>query len=222
MNSGGCGQDVPRRLTLPVKPRISMFMPRPKTSLTRTKNRFAVGARVLITIPGVTGLVTHLDDEPSSLGEYMHTIKTEHGERRELGCSLELIPRAVTNSESAAFAPASSTHIHIGHMENSAFVQGSPGASIHQMFDINSQEFTNFVANLRELVAGAHLAETQRSEADADFATIDAQMKSPNPKTGIIRGSLESVKAILENSAGSFIGTAAYAALLYYLSHMKP
>jgi hypothetical protein len=135
----------------------------------------------------------------------MHTIKTEHGERRELGCSLELIPRAATNAEAPAFAPASSTHIHIEHMENSAFMQGSPGASISQMFDINSQEFTNFVANLRELVAGANLSEAQRSEAGADFDTIDAQMKSPNPKTGIIRASLESVRAILENSAGGFI-----------------
>lgn len=200
-----------------------MVMPRPKTtSLRRTKkNRFAPGARVLIS-SGVTGLVTQVDDEPSSFGEYMHTIKTEHGERRELGCSLELIPRAVTNADSAPFAPASSTHIHIENMENSAFIHGSPGASVSQMFEIKSEEFTNFVANLRELVAGANLSEPQRSEADADFSTIDAQMKSPNPKTGIIRASLESVKAILENASGSLIGTAAYAALVYYLSHMKP
>src|SRR5436309_4046245 len=104
-------------LTLHIRPRISMVMPRPKTTSLRrtTKNRFAPGARVLIS-SGVTGLVTQVDDEPSSLGEYMHTIKTEHGERRELGCSLELIPRAVTNADSAPFAPASSTHIHIENM----------------------------------------------------------------------------------------------------------
>jgi hypothetical protein len=200
-----------------------MVMPRPKTtSFRRTKkNRFAPGANVLIS-SAVKGLVTQVDDEPSSLGEYMHTIRTEHGERRELGCSLELIPKAVTNAESAPSAPGGSTHIHIENMENSAFIQGSPGASVSQMFQIKSEEFTNFVANLRELVAGANLSEPQRSEADADFSTIDAQMKSPNPKTGIIRASLESVKAILENASGSLIGTAAYAALVYYLSHMKP
>src|SRR5260370_5701949 len=210
-------------LTLHIRPRISMVMARPKTTpLRRTKkNRFAPGARVLIS-SGVTGLVTQVDDEPSSLGEYMHTIRTEHGERRELGCSLELIPTAITNAESAPSAPASTTNIHIEHMENSAFMQGSPGASISQMFEIKSEEFTNFVANLRELVAGANLSEPQRSEADADFSTIDAQMKSPSPKTGIIRASLESVKAILENATGSFIGNGAYATLVYYLLHMKP
>lgn len=196
-------------------------MPRPKSAPNKPKKRFDVGARVLISA-GIAGVVTQLDDEPSSLGEYMHTVRTEHGERRELGCSLELIPRAATNSESAPSAPASSTHIHIENMENSAFIQGSPGATISQMFDIRSQEFSNFVANLHELVAGANLSAAQRSESEADFATIDAQMKSPNPKTGIIRASLESVKAILENASGSLIGTAAYAALLYYLSHMKP
>jgi hypothetical protein len=199
-----------------------MTMPGRKTYQRRTRNRFAVGARVLIKMPGVTGEVIQLDDEPSLFGEYMHTVKTEHGDRREPGSNLELIPRAVTNSESAASSPVSSTHIHIERMENSAFMHGSPGASISQAFDIDSQEFTNFVANLRELMAGASLSEAQRSEADADFATIDAQMKSPKPKTGIIRASLQSVKAILENSAGSLIGTGAYAALLYYLSHMKP
>jgi len=201
-----------------------MVMPRPKTtSLRRTKkNRFAVGAKVLVIMPGVTGVVTHVDDEPGMFGEYMHAIKTEHGERHEPGSNLELIPKAVTNAESAPSAPASSTHIHIENMENSAFIQGSPGASVNQMFEIKSEEFTNFVANLRKLVAGANLSEAQRSEANADFGTIDAQMKSPNPKTGIIRASLESVKAILENATGSFIGSAAYATLVYYLLHMKP
>ncbi len=210
-------------LTLHIKPRISMVMPRPKTTPTRRtkKNRFAVGAKVLVIMPGETGVVTQLDDEPSMFGEYMHTIKTEHGERQEPGSNLELIPKPVTNAESES-VPASSTRIHIEKMEHSAFIQGSPGASVTQMFNINSQEFSNFVANLRELVAGANLPETQRSEANADFDTIDVQMKSPNPKTGIIRASLESVKAILENASGSLIGTAAYAALLYYLSHMKP
>ena len=158
-----------------------MVMARPKfTPLRRTKkNRFAVGARVLVIMPGETGVVTQLDDEPSMFGQYTHTIKTEHGERREPGSNLELVPRAATDSESAAHSPVPSTHIHIERMENSAFVQGSPGASVNQMFNINSQEFSNFVANLRELVAGANLSETQRSEVDADFSTIDAQMKSP-------------------------------------------
>jgi hypothetical protein len=57
------------------------------------KKRFAIGARVRVKNPGVSGVVSALDDAPSSLGEYWHTIQTEHGERREPGCNLELVPK---------------------------------------------------------------------------------------------------------------------------------
>jgi hypothetical protein len=195
-------------------------MPRPKSAPNKPKKRFDVGARVLISA-GVAGVVTHLDDEPSVLGEYMHTIETEHGERRELGCSLELIPRAVTNAESRPFG-STPTNIHIEHMENSAFVQGSPGASVNQMFNISSQEFKTFVQNLRELMAGANLADVQQSEADAEFTKLDVELKSPTPNRGIVRGSLQSLRTILENATGSLIGSAAYAALVHYILHLKP
>ena len=43
-------------LTLHIRPRTSMVMPRPKTtSLRRTKKNLAVGGRVLVLMPGVTG-----------------------------------------------------------------------------------------------------------------------------------------------------------------------
>jgi hypothetical protein len=66
------------------------------------KKRFAVGAKVRVILPGVTGLVTQFDDEPTVLGEYWHKIKTQSGERHEPGSNLELISRAITNSESEA------------------------------------------------------------------------------------------------------------------------
>lgn len=46
-------------------------------------------------MPGVNGVVTQLDNEPTSLGEYWHRIHTAHGERREPGCNLELIPTPI-------------------------------------------------------------------------------------------------------------------------------
>src|SRR5882724_2730615 len=97
-----------------------------------TKQRFAIGAKVLVKLPGIIGTVSQVDDELTALFEYWHLVTTEYGERREPGCNLELIPAAKTNSE-----PSGSTRIHIGHMENSALIQNSPGASISQSFDIN-------------------------------------------------------------------------------------
>ena len=66
------------------------------------KNRFAVGAKVRVIMPGVAGVVTQLDDEPTVLGQYWHRISTQSGERHEPGSNLELIPRAITNTEPEA------------------------------------------------------------------------------------------------------------------------
>src|SRR2546425_4274531 len=67
-------------------------------------NRFAVGTKVRVKMPGVNGVVTQLDEEPAALGEYWHTIHEEHGERREPGCNLELIPAPVGMKEGKAKA----------------------------------------------------------------------------------------------------------------------
>jgi hypothetical protein len=124
--------------------------------------------------------------------------------------------------KSTAKPRLSSTNIHIGHMENSAFVQGSPFATVNQTFNISSQEFKTFVQNLRELMAGANLSEVQRSEADAQFSSLDLELNSSTPSRGIVRASLQSLRTILENASGSLIGSAAYAALVQYILHIKP
>jgi hypothetical protein len=57
------------------------------------KKRFAVGAEVRVIRPGMNGVVVQADDKPGASGEYWHRIKTEHGERNDPGCNLELIPK---------------------------------------------------------------------------------------------------------------------------------
>jgi len=69
--------------------------------------RFAVGANVRVRNPGINGVVLELDDEPTVLGEYWHKIQTRHGERKEPGCNLELIPApAGTGQEGLSKAAA--------------------------------------------------------------------------------------------------------------------
>jgi uncharacterized protein (TIGR02391 family) len=63
------------------------------------KKRFAVGAKVYVTRPGCNGVVLEVAEQREALGEYWHRIQTEHGERREPGCNLSLIPKAQTNVE---------------------------------------------------------------------------------------------------------------------------
>jgi hypothetical protein len=62
------------------------------------KKRFAVGAEVRVKMPGVNGVVSQFDSAPTVMGEYWHTVRTEHGDRREPGSNLELIPVPVTNA----------------------------------------------------------------------------------------------------------------------------
>lgn len=71
--------------------RKQQFKPTPK-------KRFAVGAEVRIKMPGVNGVVTQFDTTPTVMGEYWHTVHTAHGDRREPGCNLELVPVPVTNT----------------------------------------------------------------------------------------------------------------------------
>lgn len=76
------------------------------------KKRFAVGAKVRVKMPGVDGVVNQVDDKPTALSEYWHTVQTEHGERREPGCNLELVPRPMTNSEAGATKLTQNIHLH--------------------------------------------------------------------------------------------------------------
>jgi hypothetical protein len=184
---------------------------------TKNKTRFAIGARVLVKRPGVVGTVARVNDAPTIMGEYWHVVTTEHGDRDEPGCNLELVPRAKSN-----FEPFEGARIHIEHMEHSALIQGSPGASISQVSDARSQEFKDLIRDLRELVNGACLSEDQRNEADLRFTSLYVELESPNPRTGVIRECLQSVRAILENTAANLVGSAAYAALVYYILHTKP
>lgn len=66
------------------------------------KNRFAVGARVVVGMSRRVGTVLHVDDEPSAMGEYVHLVRMKDGELKVVGCDLELVPAPQTNMESTA------------------------------------------------------------------------------------------------------------------------
>jgi hypothetical protein len=65
------------------------------------KNRFGVGARVVVGMSRQVGTVLRVDDEPSILGEYVHRVRTKNGELETVGCDLELVPAPQTNESTA-------------------------------------------------------------------------------------------------------------------------
>ena len=87
-------------------------MKSPKRFSLHKKLRFAVAEKIRIKNPGMNGTVLQVDDEQGPLGEYWHTIKTVHGERREPGCNLELIPTPLTASGHRVSIPTQTFHLH--------------------------------------------------------------------------------------------------------------
>src|ERR1700674_1892978 len=132
-------------------------MRRRRNTATSAKNRFAVGANVLITIPGVKGVVTQLDDEPTVLWEYWHTIRTERGERREPGCSLELIPRPISDAE-PDWGTKLAHNIHL-HGDNARLNVNSTDNSTNIASVTNDQLFVQMQEKARSITD-----ETERNE----------------------------------------------------------
>jgi len=84
---------------------------RPRNTAMSAKRRFAVGANVVVRTPGICGVITQVDEQPSVLWEYWHTIRPELGERREPGSNLELVPEPMTNLETKP-TPMTQIHLH--------------------------------------------------------------------------------------------------------------
>lgn len=94
-----------------------------------------------------------------------------------------------------------SSVINIGTMTNSQIQQGSDGSSIGLM-QSHANDVADIVAAIREALSSLQLASEAKSELVSDLDTVDAQLKSPRPKAGVVRESLKSARTILENAAG--------------------
>jgi hypothetical protein len=110
---------------------------------TQQKKRFAVGTHVLIGMGQLPGVVKQLDDRPSTLGEYAHTVETEHGQRRVLGCEMEVVPEPITNADRRPVAGFRDVHMY-GH--NSRLNLNSTDNSTNTVLERNK----NFFADMRQ------------------------------------------------------------------------
>jgi hypothetical protein len=115
------------------------------------------------------------------------------------------------------FAPVSVTQIFYRDVIGSAIQAGSPGATqTTTIGDLNLDRVRQFVERYEEAEPSLGLEAEEAAEAQADIATIRAQLDSPRPKPEIIRGSLRSVRTILEGATGSL----AASGLLELLQHV--
>jgi hypothetical protein len=99
-----------------------------------------------------------------------------------------------------------STVNNIGTMTHSQIQQHSSGSQ-SQLNAEHIKKLTAFLDSVQAAKSDLKVSKTVSSEIDAEIATAKAQLASPKPKTHIISDSLRSLKAILENAAGSVAGT---------------
>src|SRR5580698_1931417 len=76
------------------------------------KKRFEVGAEVFVGWSRFVGTVTQVDDEPSVMWEYWHTVRIEGEESRHPGCELELTPKLQTNVLRPMPNPSQTNHFY--------------------------------------------------------------------------------------------------------------
>lgn len=97
--------------------------------------------------------------------------------------------------------------INIGNMSGGAIQQGTVDSV--QVVIMQPEEVgavTRLLAEIRRAIEGAGLADADSSDLRADLDTIEAQLRSSQPKRSIVRECLVSARAVLEAAAGTVIG----------------
>ena len=82
---------------------------------------------------------------------------------------------------------------------------------------VDSTALLNLVSELRAEIQRITLSASQREEVEADLATIEIQARSARPKWTIVRESLSSTRAILEN----LIASALFVKLVQVLAELQ-
>ena len=139
-----------------------------------------------------------------------------------LGGEIGITHRGIVEVESALSKPDEPTKyfppvnfIHVEQMIGSQIQQGTNQSS--QVFTYSANDYeaiTEFIAELKNQFSELKLDAETKAEVEADIATIKSQIKSPRPKSIVIRECLASLRKILESVASSIIA----ASLLSHIS----
>lgn len=105
------------------------------------------------------------------------------------------------------FLPADTTNIiHIHTMTNSTIQQASP----HARQDVTHvpsghDELRALMTELRNALEQLGLPDGAQGDLEADIQTVEAQLRSSQPKKMIIRESLASIRTILQGASGAVL-----------------
>lgn len=93
-------------------------------------------------------------------------------------------------------------NVNVENMHGSQIQQGTTNSSQSYSQALDLPGLSALVEKMLPAI-GAIANPNDRSQIESDLETIRSQLKSPNPRIGIIRASLESAKTVLEGAAGN-------------------
>lgn len=101
-------------------------------------------------------------------------------------------------------------HYHFGDVSGSQIQIGSNGSNQTQkQAGSDMTALLALIELLNDAIQQEHVAGEVRDELHAELATLQAQAASPKPKWAVIKATVGSIKAVLENAAGGVIATQA-------------
>lgn len=133
----------------------------------------------------------------------------------DLGGSIGITHKGIVEIELALSEPDKPTkyfpptnYIHVEHMIGSQIQQGTDQS--YQSFSYSLNDFDSiikFVSDLKIKLTELKFDTESQEEIESDITTIESQIKSPHPKSGIIKECLISMRTILERAASTVISS---------------
>lgn len=91
-----------------------------------------------------------------------------------------------------------------GSVQNPQIAQGNEQAiQVSSTFQVDIDAIKSLINRIEKTVSEISLTKEAKEELTSEIATLKAQVSSPNPKKGIVKESLLSIKNILEAAGGS-------------------
>ena len=136
-------------------------------------------------------------------------------EPRGLGGTITISHAGILEIEEATLNPDKPTEhflpiniINVGSMINSGIQQGSNHSNQYVEYKVEDRKvLEELLAILGLNIDNLQLNSEDRKELISEKETIESQIKSPKPKTIIIRESLKTIRSLMEGVASSLIAT---------------
>ena len=115
------------------------------------------------------------------------------------------VERALTEPETPTkYFPPVINVLNIHSVVGSQIQQGTHGSTQTQTVTTNDTEAIRaLVSSFREKLSELPLDQADKSDAEAELQTLEAQLRSSKPKTAIIRESLKTLRNLLEGVASN-------------------